>query len=216
MATVVHEWAKVDLTINHTKTKLFCQCPQTAHAVPANWQDSLVATLPVLGHKLRQQLDRDSPAHFVLGAAPSLTNTYTQLETLHNKLRELVPYGLTFQSAHDIWLHCSRGVTTHHFSTTIFSTDTLAELDSLQLRHLRWLTNRPADETLHKLASTAEGINLPNYRTTAPAIFLAAQARLVPRTVHYLSLASPSELFSIWPTLREDLSLAKNALRHQQ
>ena len=120
MATINAEWAKIGLQINPTKTKIFTPSPETAAQIPPHWQPARVDSLPFLGQHLRMHLGRNDPATFTLGGAPSLQTNIDQLRTLHTKLRELTTRGLTCQSAHDIWVHCTAGVTTHLFSTTAY------------------------------------------------------------------------------------------------
>ena len=214
-ASIEAEWAKVGLKLNPTKTRIFCPDPALGQRLPPEWQNKIVHALPVLGQHLRNQLDPDDPQAHVLGGRATLQGTLDKLANLHDRLRKLVVHGLRWQAANDIWVNCTRGVTTHLFSTSLHDPTELDRLEQMQTAHLNWIAGRPTDATTRTIATLQEGVQLPNYKDTAPALFVAAQSRLVPETVRHMAMSSPDELFTLWPQVHTDLAKAKTLLRQR-
>ena len=174
----------------------------------------MVPSLKVLGQRLAVKLDPEG-LPLTLGGDSTLDGAIEQLAKLQTRLEVLSHAGLPPAVRHQLWLYASAGAVNHLLACSYYRPDQLMGLDALQRSHLAWVSQRDVDintEALASLPASRGGIGLPCYSKSAPAIFLAAQSRLMPATATLLGLASPVQIRQLDTNLSEQIDAARDLL----
>ena len=98
---------------------------------------------------------------------------------------------------------------------TYYTAAYLAPLDRLQVEHLEWVLQRGSTQLAREIATLPiprGGIGLPCYSRAAPALFLAAQSRLLPATAALLRMDSTGCFLGSDPDLSSSIASARRAL----
>ena len=205
---------ELGLTVNRSKLAVWLPPGVDRRLLPAFWSQKCTTSLKVLGQRLQVKLAGDG-LPFLLGEGDPIPTAMAQLRLLHDRLRALEPCGLSPAVAHRLWLYASTGAITHLLASSFHSPDRLSQLEALQSEHLAWITERQVDAPMLQLARLPPakgGIGLPSPSFAAPALFLAAQSRILPAIARILEMGSAAEVLNQDPTLRDQVRAARAAV----
>lgn len=194
---------------------MFTEDGGVRRSLSATWADKCVHSMKLLGQKLSLRLEEEG-LPLLLGEGDALEAAVTQLTKLQANLCRLTSAGLPAAVRHQLWLLASTGAVTHLMACPYFKPGQLGRLDALQRKHLEWIAQRPVDElttAIARLPPVRGGIGLSDFGQRAPAVFLAAQSRLLPATATLLELGSAGEVLALDPALQTQIAEARVALQ---
>ena len=207
MKRVEELWARLGLSLNAGKTKIWAPSDETGSQIPEQWRTYRVPALKVLGQHVRVKVDSEG-APFCLGSAPSLQQYVENPRSLQQKLFQLNRDGLEAAIVHQVWLYASGGAVTHLLATTRYAAAELAQMDALQKVHVEWITERVDDSQAMQLARLPlrmGGIAVPDIQVTSLAVFVSAQSRLLPAVASLMPCATVPELLAADTKLVENI-----------